>query len=200
MRTFKVLLVLSALALTATAAWSGEMSFGLTGGMALPFGNYGDAVNTGWDGGAYGDMWMSPTTAFGADIIGNFHGGKDDVFGPGSDVNASIIQFGVHGIWKPAMQSNLHPWLQYGGGLYNLRQSGDAPLGVGGAMVSVDDTQNKFGLNGGVGLGLWSNSSMNLGVSGMYHHIFTDNEATSYMNVGLNLTFLTKGTTMAGGQ
>src|SRR5262245_40097836 len=157
MRMIKVLFVLSALTVGASAAWSGEMSFGLTGGMALPFGTYSDAVNTGWSGGVYGDYWLKPTYAFGADIIGNFHGGKDDVFGAGSDVNASAIQFGLHGRWMPAMQSNLHPFIQYGAAMYNIHFDGDAPAPLG----SVDESNTDFGLNGGAGLGLWSSPSMN---------------------------------------
>jgi hypothetical protein len=41
---------------------------------------------------------------------------------------------------------------------------------------------------------------MRLGVGGMYHYVFTEDEATNYFGIGAYLTFLTGGTTMAGSE
>jgi Outer membrane protein beta-barrel domain len=165
----------------------GTMSFGLNGGVAMPMGDFGDAFKLGFAGGVYGDYWMNSKVAIGADVMYNRFTGDEDVFGSGSDITFSDIQFGGHLKYKFPMEgSSMAPWLQGGVAAYNGKADGS---GVDG------DSSTDFGFNVGAGLGFWSNPSMGLGVVGLFHDVMTEGESTQYINVGLNLTFSTTGST-----
>ena len=92
---------LAALVLSAPVAKAEGLTVGLQGGMAVPMGDFSDGFGPGPQGGVFGDFWLNPQFAVGADIVGNFHkaGGdfKDAIEAAGfsaDDVKFSIVQFG----------------------------------------------------------------------------------------------------------
>jgi len=167
---------------------SGNWTFGLNGGAAIPTGDYsGNSSSSGFaagpSGGVFADWHLNSQWALGGDMDYNRNNGKD--LPAGTDANTTIMQFGTHAKWNAPTASSFRPYLMGGVGMYNLRASAT----VGG--VSADATQNKLGINGGVGAGVWSNSQMSLSLGGTFHNVFTDNQSLQYFNLGLGLTFAT---------
>jgi hypothetical protein len=194
MRKFTFLAVLCAALLAASSVQAGDITFGLSAGIGLPIGDFGDEFGMGFAGGVYGDYWTKPSTAFGLDVLGNFHSSKDSFSDPSFpgvtfDSNVSLYEFGVHGLWAPPSKGKTQPWLKYGLGVYNDH------LTTEGGGIKEDSSDSNFGLNGGGGIDLKSNPSMHLGVGGMYHYVFSEGSATQYINLSLYLTFTTNGAT-----
>jgi len=171
------------------------MTFGLTGGAAMPMGDFSDGFNTGFNGGVYGDWWINNQFAIGADVLYNQMSGKDEFeTALGVDkITGTFIQFGGHVKWMFPMEgSSIAPWLQGGVAAYNGK------VEVEGSGVSADDSSTDMGINVGAGLGFWSSPSMSVGVLGLFHNVMTEDESTQYINLGLNLTFSTTGTSSMG--
>lgn len=192
------------LSLAAPAARANELSFGLKAGASIPMGDYGDAFGPGFMGGVYGDMGVAPNFAVGVDIIGNFHSIKsdlkDELEAAGIDdpkLNFTVIQFGVHGKWQQSATTG--PEVQVGLAMYNAHSKLEGS--VGGVSIDSDDSDTKFGFNVGAGYKFWHSESMTLGIDASFHNVtdaFQDpsnNEKKSaqYISVGLDLGFLTKG-------
>jgi hypothetical protein len=167
---------------TAFAATPSTMTFGVSGAAALPMGDFGDVASTGFGGGVYGDYWLSSNFAIGVDGMWNSHGGNDDNgFG---DVDFTNLQVSAHGKYQIPMEgSPMSPWLTFGVGMYNM----GVDTGV------SDDSESNFGINVGGGLDWWSSPAFGIGPFLNFHNIFTEDESTTYMNVGLNFTFTTSG-------
>lgn len=181
-------------ALLVPAANAGTFTFGLTAGASLPMGDYGDVAKTGWDGGVFGDYWVTNQFGIGADVV--YNSSKFDADGtPLEDESVNMIQMGGHLKWMfPMTGSAMAPWLQAGAGAYNV-----------GSSVEGSDSETKFGFNLGAGLNFWGNDMMSLGLAGTYHNVMDamtdsdgDETSASYINVGLNLTFSTTGTSSMG--
>ncbi len=187
---------LSFMAFPVSAA-QGDMSFGLTGGMAMPMGDFSDIFKPGFCGGVYGDYMIAEQFAIGVDGMYNQHSAKDEwndllSFLAGQTVEATwtTFQFGGHVKWMPPMKdSPAIPYVQAGAGMYNLK----AKVEAGGD--SADDSESKFGFNGGLGVDFKVNPQFTIGVGGAFHHVLTEGDALQYFNVGVNVGFLTTGTT-----
>jgi hypothetical protein len=190
-------LVLMAFAVPALAVEKGEMTFGLTGGMAMPMGDFGDVAKAGFGGGVFGDYWLTPAIALGVDGAYNRFGLDEDLVsaleafsGESVDGNFTFMQFGAHAKYLfPMKDAPVAPWVSAGAGMYNMK----AKLEVG--SESGDDTESKIGLNGAVGLDFKATPAVKVGVVGTFHHIMTDDEATQYFTVGLTLGFSTAAQT-----
>jgi hypothetical protein len=164
----------------AGTAQAATMDFGLTGGMAVPTGDAGDVFKSGFMGGVYGDMWLAPTMALGADIIGNFHSTKDDIT---TNADLSIIQFGLHGKLAMATEgASFRPHVQVGAAAYNVNLKPD---------IGEDNSETKIGVNGGVGLMFNTSAPVSFGIGGAFHNIFTEDESTQLFNVGVLVSFST---------
>lgn len=171
-------------------AAAGGMTFGLNAGVAMPMGDFGDFAKLGFGGGVYGDYWVSNAFGIGADIMYNRFSGDEDVTGP--DVSFTDIQFGGHLKYAFPMEgSSFAPWLQAGFAAYNGKVDG---------VTGGDDSSTDMGFNVGAGLGFWSSPTMSMGVLGLFHNVMTDPDSQQYINVGLNLTFSTTGTSTMGAQ
>jgi len=181
-----------------------DMSFGLTGGVSIPIGDYGDAFGIGAMGGVYGDMAVTPAIMLGLDVNGNFHGISSDLEDQfknaglaNPDLSFTVIEFGLHGKWRPG--SGEGPYAQAGVGIYNGRTKFEFE------GFSSEDSESKFGFSVGAGFGFWHSESMTLGVQGMFHNV-TDaieefdpatgsptgnTKSAQYVSIGLNLGFVT---------
>ena len=225
MRTMKALLLAAVLVMSTSAAHAGTMTFGINGDAAIPLGNLSkvpDASSTSTElqagmkvsfgGGVYGDYWIKDDYAFGLDINGEFFSNKDDLFDaatkaayPDIKFKATVMSFGAHGIWAPAMaNAPAQPWITYGAGLYRINfKTEKAP-----ASFDIDKNLNKFGFNLGAGVDMKAGASMKVGAEVKYHYILSaldphdfdstvasDAKAANYVTAGIRLTFLTAGVT-----
>jgi opacity protein-like surface antigen len=76
--------------------------------------------------------------------------------------------------------------------VYNLPGTGMTPYLIGGAGIynlkldlegsNDPDSQNKFGVNGGIGAS-FPLSGFNAFIEARYHHVFSDNNATQFIPV-----------------
>jgi opacity protein-like surface antigen len=198
MRKFGLVLLalvsLSFLALPALAA-PGEITFGLTGGMTVPMGDYGDATKSGATGGVFGDYMLSDMFAVGLDAAYSQNKGKD--LPAGVDAKVTILQFGAHVKLVPPMKDMpISPYLQVGAGLYNGKTE------VSAGVFSSDTTVNKFGFNVGVGADYKVSPMVGVGLFGAYHNVTDafedengDTKSATYVAVGVKVSFMTAAKT-----
>jgi opacity protein-like surface antigen len=202
MRKMKLALLVAALAASASVAHAGSFTFGVGGGVASPSGTFSDEVKLGFGGNVYGDYWLAPNYAIGADVDGSFLSGKDDFITslkttsyPDPKATATLIGFGVHGVLAFPMESSVHPYLTAGLGMYNTKFK----IENAGPTVDTDKSDTKFGFHGGGGVDFKAGETMMYGLDVKYHSVQTEGESTGYITAGLHLTFSTTGASTTSG-
>lgn len=193
-RTHSVALLLTAAAIVAASPASAQdaaavrpFTFGVSGGVSLPMGDFGDGVKTGFNAGAH--LAFKPAMLpFGVRVEGQFNRfdikAFDDDIDLDVDGNAQIISGTVNGVFGvPAASSAFRPYVIGGVGVYNERVSGSA------FGIDVSDSQTKFGLNGGVGIefGL---SGLATFIEARYHLIFDAEDDEETGASGSNTTYI----------
>jgi opacity protein-like surface antigen len=76
--------------------------------------------------------------------------------------------------------TGITPYLIGGAGIYNLKSDIDG--------ADDPDSQNKFGVNGGIGAS-FPLSGFNTFIEARYHHVFTENVATQFIPVTFGISF-----------
>jgi opacity protein-like surface antigen len=195
-RTHAVAVFLAAVAaaspaLAQDAATARPMTFGVSGGLSMPLGDFGDVVKSGFNVGAH--LAFKPATLpvgirvegqfnrFGLDVEGG------DVLGIETDGNVQIISGTANAVFGvPAASSAFRPYLIGGVGLYNLKGSGS--ISFGGVTESGSDSETKFGLNGGAGIefGL---SGLATFVEARFHSVFTEDSKTNFVPISFGIKF-----------
>jgi opacity protein-like surface antigen len=193
-------------------AQAAPITFGLQGGVSIPMSDYGDFVKLGPQGGVFADYWVKDEFGLGADIVGNFHKGKDDLITELEDagftnpeLSFTAIQFGVHGKWMPKMTGQIAPWLGVGVGMYNGKTTFKGSFS--GVSFDEDDSSSKFGVNASGGVNFKASEMWGVGVMASFHNV-TDaidqidpntgesagTKSAQYVSVGATVTFATTGT------
>ena len=162
-------------------------TFGVSGGLSVPLGDFADGVKSGFNAGAH--LAFKPAALpFGLRVEGQFNqfdlkGLEDDGEELEVDGNARIISGTVNGVFGvPAASSAFRPYLIAGVGAYNEKVTFDF-LGE-----SLSESQTKLGINGGVGIefGL---SGLATFIEARYHMVF-DKEDDEETGAGSNTTFV----------
>lgn len=169
------LLALMMLALFVVNAHAGNSAIGINGGVFKGTGDFGDATKTGFGGGVFYDYWVSSMLAVGADFGWNTMKAKES-----DDVKVTIMNYGVHGKYAfPMGESPMHPYVTAGAGMYNLKV--DAGLG--------DESDNKFGGRGGLGLDYMVNAQVGVGAEANFHFISTESQSTQAVTGVVMVTY-----------
>ena len=184
--------ILSAALLTpaiASAQSAKAISLGISAGAAIPVGDLADLYTTGYNG-TVSLMFRSYGSPIGLRVDGMYNkmSVKDDqvVPVPGFGiVDAAIISSANANIVYNLPGTGITPYLIGGGGIYNLKldiDEGDAP-----------DSENKFGLNGGIGAS-FPLSGFNTFIEARFHHVFTkdafdDSRPTQFIPVTFGISF-----------
>ena len=162
-----VLFALGSLVLMAVPAFAekGDMAFGVNGGMAMPMGQLADED--------YADMKMGPDFGINFDyfITKDMALGLDGSYAmmtanESDDVKAKTMAFGVHGKYFVPTGGRFVPYLNLGVGYYNRKVEfeGDAA-----DFLGVDKlSDNKLGINAGVGVEYKVTPMVGIGVNGAY--------------------------------
>ena len=157
-----------------SAQASKPISIGIAGGAAIPLGDLADLYNTGYNGTV--SLGLS---SFGSPIGLRVEGmynkvlGRDDV---GNPPDARIIAgtanlvYGLPGV-------GIRPYLIGGAGYYSLKPD-----------VDNIESENKFGLNGGIGA-MFPLSGFNTFIEARLHHVFTDVSSTQFVPVTFGILF-----------
>ena len=168
---------------TSSAQSSKALSVGVSGGAAIPLGDFGDFYTTGYNG-TVSLMFKSVGSPIGIRIDGMYNkmSLKDDAIitipGQGSVESASIASANANLVYSlPGV--GISPYLIGGGGIYQLKLHGD----------NFDtDSDNKGGVNGGIGVS-FPLSGFNTFLEARFHHVFTDGSATQFVPVTFGISF-----------
>ena len=150
-------------------------SIGIAGGAAIPLGDLADVYNTGYNGTV--SLGLS---SFGSPIGLRFEGmynkilGRDDVSinQPDARIVAGTanLVYGLPGV-------GIRPYLIGGAGYYGLKPD-----------VANLESENKLGLNGGIGA-MFPLSGFNTFVEARLHHVFTEVSSTQFVPVTFGILF-----------
>jgi opacity protein-like surface antigen len=159
-------------------------TFGVSGGLSVPMGDFADGVKSGFNAGAH--LAFKPAMLpFGLRVEGQFNQfdlkGLEEL-GEDVDGDARIISGTVNGVFGvPAASSAFRPYLIAGVGAYNERVKFDF-LGA-----SESESQTKLGINGGVGIefGL---SGLATFIEARYHLVFDKEDDEDTGASGSNTT------------
>lgn len=164
--------VFGALQLSAQA--DKPVSLGIAAGAAIPLSDFSNAYNTGFNG-TVGLGLSSVGTPLGVRFEGMYNKffGRSDV---GNQVDARIIA-GTANLVYTLPGQGIRPYVIGGAGYY-------------GSKVDLPEapSENKFGLNGGIGA-MFPLSGFNTYAEARFHHVFTDNGSTQFIPVTFGLLF-----------
>lgn len=128
-----------------TATNPRPISVGVSGGLSLPIGDLGDAVDAGYN--VTGHVWILPPSLTSLNFRGDvgWDSWKYKGVAGSSAVDGKFRSLSVtaNALFKVPSSSGLHPYVIVGGGLYNGKTS------IGGVS---GDGDNNFGVQGGAGL------------------------------------------------
>jgi outer membrane protein W len=157
-------------------AMKGHWVIGSMGGMAIPSGKLSEEaaadendnltsaeMGAGANFGGMAEYFVTDQIGIGADFAFASMTTKNDVLKL-VDFKAKTLQFGVHGKWIIPAGEKVLPYLNVGVGMYNRKLEASVP------GLSIDFSDSKPGINGGVGLDYMVNSQVGLGASGAYHY------------------------------
>ena len=168
---------------TSSAQSAKALSLGISGGAAIPLGDFGDFYTTGYNG-TVSLMFKSVGTPVGIRIDGMYNkmSLKDDAIitipDSGLVESASILSANANLVYS-LPGTGINPYLIGGGGIYSLKVHGD----------DFDtDADNKAGVNGGIGVS-FPLSGFNTFLEARFHHVFTDGNATQFVPVTFGISF-----------
>jgi opacity protein-like surface antigen len=150
------------------------VSLGLAGGAAIPVGDIADFANTGYNGTVSLGL-SSLGTPLGIRFEGMYNKllGRDDV---GNEPDLRILGgtanlvYGLPGV-------GIRPYLIGGAGYYSVKPD-----------LSNFESENKLGLNGGIGA-MFPLSGFNTFIEARLHHVFTDVSSTQFVPVTFGILF-----------
>jgi len=151
------------------------VTIGIAAGAAIPVGDLADAYNTGYNGTiALALNSVGSPIGFRIDGMYNKVMGRDDI---GFNQPDARILGATANLVYALPGTGIRPYLIGGAGYYS-------------AKVDVDNasSDNKFGLNGGIGA-VFPLSGFSTFVEARYHHMFTDVSATQFIPVTFGIFF-----------
>jgi opacity protein-like surface antigen len=169
---------------TSSAQSSKPVSIGISAGAAIPVGGLADFYTTGYNG-TISLMFRSFGSPIGLRVDGSYNhmAIKDDAFitVPGfGNAKAVAISTANANLVYNLPGTGMTPYLIGGAGIYNSK------LDVEGS--NDPDSNNKFGINGGIGAS-FPLSGFNAFIEARYHHVFTEGQATQFIPVTFGLSF-----------
>ncbi len=149
-------------------------TIGIAGGAAIPLGDLADVYNTGYNGTVSLGL-SSLGTPLGIRFEGMYNKlfGRDDV---GNPPDARIVA-GTANLVYALPGVGIRPYLIGGAGYYGLKPD-----------VPNIESENKLGLNGGIGA-MFPLSGFNTFVEARLHHVFTDVSSTQFVPVTFGILF-----------
>ncbi len=167
--------------LSAPAARAQGAEFSLGGGIGIPLGSFDDAAKMGWHGLAA--VSFVPTgSPVGIQFDGQFQQYKLDVAG---DLKNRLL-IGTGNIvfkFKTSEESRFRPYLIGGGGVYNLKTTGNVT-----PWTLFEGGVTKFGINAGAGFDVKAGGA-GLFVEGRFHNVFTSGENVKFIPITVGIRF-----------
>ncbi len=166
---------------TASAQSTKPVSLGISGGAAIPIGDFSDFYTTGYNGTvSLGIKSVGSPIALRIDGMYNRLSLRDDAVitvPPNGFVESASIASANANLVYALPGTGIMPYLIGGGGIYSTKLHGD----------NIDrDAENKFGLNGGLGAA-FPLSGFNAFIEARLHHVFSD-RATQFIPVTFGIS------------
>jgi opacity protein-like surface antigen len=188
--------------------------FGVQGGLSLPQGDVGDAFDNGFTVGATLDLALV-NRPFGLRFDVGYHryGVVDAAEALGLDATFSVIPITAAAVVAIPTTSGVRPYLLGGLGMYVVRGSvtfdesiflegraaegaavrpslagAAGAAGVTAARETYSDSETKFGLHGGAGLG-FRLGTLDAYLEARYHSVFTEETNTSFVPIVFGVRF-----------
>src|SRR5687768_4360795 len=170
-----------ALSATASAQSAKPVSLGISAGAAIPMGDFADFYTTGYNGTVSLGL-RSAGSPIGLRIDGMYNrlSVKDDasIILNGALIESASIASANANLVYNLPGTGMTPYLIGGGGVYATKLHGD----------NFDtDSENKFGINGGLGAA-FPLSGFNAFIEARLHHIFSDNGSTQFIPVTFGIS------------
>ena len=150
-------------------------TIGLAGGAAIPLGDLADVYNTGYNGTASVGL-----SSLGTPLGIRFEGMYNKLFGRDdfsvNQPDARIVA-GTANLIYALPGVGIRPYLIGGAGYYGLKPD-----------VPNIESENKLGLNGGIGA-MFPLSGFNTFIEARLHHVFTDVSSTQFVPVTFGILF-----------
>ncbi len=167
--------------LSAPTARAQGAEFSLGGGIGIPLGSFDDAAKMGWHGLA-AVSFVPNGSPVGIQFDGQFQQYKLDVTG---DLKDRLL-IGTGNIvykFKTSEDSRFRPYLIGGGGVYNLKTTGNVTPGT-----LFEGGVTKFGINAGAGFDVKAGAA-GLFVEGRFHDVFTSGENVKFIPITVGIRF-----------
>lgn len=176
------LLGMLALPLAAQAQTTRSVAVGVSGGLSLPMGDLGDALESGYN--VTGHLYYAPTTmkiGFRGDVGYDKWKSKSD--GNGVDADLNILSFTANGLYTfGESTASMRPYLLVGAGAYRSKSSTEV-LGV-----SSSETSTDAGIQGGLGLS-FKLSGFSTFLEAKYVNVFTEGNSSNFLPITFGIRF-----------
>ena len=167
--------------LSAPAVRAQGAEFALGGGLGIPLGSFDDASKMGWHGLA-AVSFVPNGSPVGIQFDGQYQQYKVD--GTGDLKNRFLIGTGnLVYKFKTSEESRFRPYLIGGGGVYNLKTTGNVTPGT-----LFEGGVTKFGINAGAGFDVKAGGA-GLFVEGRFHDVFTSGENVKFIPITVGIRF-----------
>lgn len=177
--------------------------FGLGGGISKATGDGSEYWNMGFNVNGEGFINISPNLLVGGRVAYNrWTPNQDELKKELADFSdiavdisgaATIIELvpTVRFVAAAGANQNAQVFGQFGAGYYLMNMKADISASFMGETVTetVDDSENKFGINLGAGVILGAAGKTKFSVYPMYNIVFTDEESTKYFTVNVGVVF-----------
>lgn len=167
--------------LSAPAVRAQGAEFALGGGLGIPLGSFDDASKMGWHGLA-AVSFVPNGSPVGIQFDGQYQQYKVD--GTGDLKNRFLIGTGnIVYKFKTSEESRFRPYLIGGGGVYNLKTTGNVTPGT-----LFEGGVTKFGINAGAGFDFKAGGA-GLFLEGRFHDVFTSGENVKFIPITVGIRF-----------
>ena len=180
--SMKIVGLIGLLALPITVQAQRSWSIGVSGGLSMPMGDLGDAVESGYN--VTGHLYYQPTTMK-IGLRGDV--GYDSWEGKGAsatlDAKLSILSFTANGLYSfGESTSAMRPYVLFGGGMYRSENTSEV------AGVESSQTGSDGGIQGGLGLS-FKLSGFSTFLEARYVNVFSEGNSTNYVPITFGVRF-----------
>jgi opacity protein-like surface antigen len=166
-------LAVTFVASTAQAQIARPITFGVSAGAAIPTGDMGDGLNTGFGITGLADMKTHLPVNFRGELSFNRFGVKD--LPTGVDGHSRIFAGIVNAVFSVPTKSSIQPYFLGGPGVYSLKTT------LSDGDVDVSTSKTAMGLNGGMGLNFHVGTFSTF-AEARYHYIFSSDDNNGNVN------------------
>ncbi|WP_411279008.1 outer membrane beta-barrel protein [Gemmatimonas sp.] len=161
------------------SAQASAVGFGISGGLSVPTGDFGDAVDAGYS--IAGHVFLKPASMkslrFRGDVSFDSYAYKGNI-----DGDARVLGFIGNALLDLSTNGGVKPYVLGGLGAFNTKAS----TKVGSVNVSSSDTNVGIQIGGGLNFQL---SGFSTFLEAKYVNVFTENNSTGYIPITFGIRF-----------